>query len=97
MKSTITTIINGKVLGQESLSFNTKAEYDNYINSMIDYVTDKELDVEFNHDAFTTNIIEIEGEHISTFSSGRFKSIILDNCVAWEESGIITICSLEEK
>lgn len=95
MKTTTTTIINGKVLGQNSINFNTKVECDNYFNGLMAYINDNERDIKSNHEAFTTNSAVIDGEHISSFSSDKFKYIIMDNYIAWEESGVITICSLE--
>lgn len=46
-------IINGRVLGWDSLTFKTRSNYEDCINGMIDYVADKELEVEFNHQAFS--------------------------------------------
>lgn len=95
MKIEILNIINGNILGQDSFCINTRSEYNDYINGLMRFIADKEYEVKSNHEAFTTNRKEINGERISTFSSDRFSSIIMDNCIAWEESGITTICSLE--
>lgn len=95
MKIKTLNIINGKILGQDSLTFNTRSEYECYINALINYVADKELAVEFNHEAFSTNETEIN-ETASLFCSDRFKSIILDNCIAWKEGDVITINILED-
>lgn len=97
MKTTTTTIINGRVLGQESLSFNTKSEYENYIIALLAFINDKECEIKSNHEAFLTNSMTIDGEHISSFSSDRFNAIIMNNHIAWEEAGLITICSLERE
>ena len=97
MKTTTTTIIKGKVLGQNSISIKTRSEYDNYTNGLMAYINDKKRKIESNHEAFTTDSTEIDGERISSFSSDRFSFIIMSNCIAWEESGIITICSLERE
>jgi hypothetical protein len=83
MKIETINIINGKILGGDSLSFNTRSEYECYISALINYVADKELAVEFNHEAFSTNETEIKAAP-SLFCSDRFKSIILDNCIAWK-------------
>lgn len=72
MKIKTINIINGKILGGDSISFNTKSEYEDYINAMIDYVADRSL-----------------------FSSSKFKSLVMDNCIAWKEAGVITINILE--
>ena len=95
MKIETINIINGKILGGDSLSFNTRSEYEDYINALINYVADKELAVEFNHEAFSTNETEIKAA-TSLFCSDRFKSIILDNCIAWKEGDVITINILED-
>ena len=96
MKIETINIINGKILGGDSLTFNTWSEYEGYINALINYVADKELAVEFNHEAFSTNETEINKEEASLFCSGTFKSIILDNCIAWKEGEVITINILED-
>ena len=96
MKIETINIINGKILGGDSLIFNTRSEYEGYINALINYVADKELAVEFNHEAFSTNETEINKEEASLFCSDTFKSIILDNCIAWKEGGVITINILED-
>ena len=90
------TIINGKILGQDSLTFNNRYEYESYLNALINYVADKELEIEFNHEAFSTNETEIREVTDSLFCSNRFKSIILDNCIAWKEGDVITINILED-
>ena len=95
MKIETIQIANGRVLGRDSLTFNTRSDYEDRINGMIDYVADKELEVEFNHQAFSTNETEIN-KPCSMFCSTTFKSIIMDNCIAWKEAGIITINILEE-
>lgn len=97
MKTTTTTIINGTVLGQNSINFNSKVECDNYFNGLMAYINDKELEIKSNNEAFTTSSTEIDGEHVSSFSCDKFKYIIMDNYIAWEESGVITICSLENE
>ena len=96
MKINTINIINGKILGQDSLTFNNRLEYESYINALINYVTDKELGIEFNHKTFTTNETEINETVASLFCSDKFKSIILDNCIAWKEGGVITINILED-
>ena len=96
MKIETINIINGKILEGDTISFNTKSEYEDYINAMIDYVVDRELDIEFNHEAFSTNETEINAEKISLFSSSKFKSLVMDNCIAWKEAGVITINILED-
>lgn len=96
MRINTTTIINGRVLGRDSLSFKTRSAYEDRINGMIDYVADRELAVEFNHEAFSTNETEINGTIVSLFCSEKFKSVILDNCIAWKERGVITINILED-
>ena len=96
MKIKTINIINGKILGGDSISFNTKSEYEDYINAMIDYLADQELDIEFNHEAFSTNETDVKENKISLFSSSRFKSIVTDNCIAWKEAGVITINILED-
>lgn len=83
-------IANGRVLGWDSLTFKTRSDYEDCINGMIDYVADKELEVEFNLKAFSTNETDCK-DSISMFCSAGFKSIILDNCIAWKEGEIITI------
>ena len=94
MKIETINIINGRVLGWDSLTFNTMSDYEDCINGMIDYVADKELEVEFNHQAFSTNETDCK-DSISMFCSATFKSIIMDNCIAWKEGEIITINLLE--
>lgn len=95
MKINTTTIINGRVLGQDSVTIKSRSDYDNYINGLMGYITDKELAIKSSHGAFSTTESDINEKHISTFSSDRFNSIIMDKCIAWEESGVITICSLD--
>ena len=73
MKIKTINIINGKILGEDSISFNTKAEYEDYINAMIDFVADRSL-----------------------FTTSKFKSLVMDNCIAWKEAGVITLNILEE-
>lgn len=90
------TIINGRVLGQDSLTFKTRSAYEDHINGMIEYVADKELAVEFNHEAFSTNETETRWAIASMFYSDKFKSVLLDNCIAWKEGGVITINLLED-
>ena len=94
MKIETINIINGRVLGWDSLTFNTMSDYEDCINGMIDYVADKELEVEFNHQALSTNETDCK-DSISMFCSATFKSIIMDNCIAWKEGEIITINLLE--
>ena len=96
MKIKTINIINGKLLGGDSLTFNTRSEYEGYINALINYVADKELAVEFSHEAFSTNETEINKEEVSLFCSDTFKSIILDNCITWKEGEVITINILED-
>ena len=96
MKIKTINIINGMILEEDSISFNTKSEYEDYINALIEYVTDRELDIEFNHEAFSTNETEINEDKVSLFSSGKFKSIVTDNCIAWKEAGVVTINILED-
>ena len=93
MRINTVTIINGRALGLDSLTFKTRSAYEDHTNGMIDYVADKELAVEFNHEAFSTN--ETERAVASMFCSDKFKSVILSNCIAWKESGVITINILE--
>ncbi len=88
-------IINGKILGEDSLTFNNRFEYEGYINALINYVADRELEIEFNHEAFSTNETEINEAVASLFCSEKFKSIILDNCIAWKEGDVITLNTLE--
>ena len=90
MKIETINIINERVLGWDSLTFKTRSNYEDCINGMIDYVADKELEVEFNHQAFSTNETDCT-DSISMFCSATFKSIIMDNCIAWKEGEIITI------
>jgi len=94
MKIETINIINGRVLGWDSLTFETRSDYEDCINGMIDYVADKELKVEFDHQAFSTNETDCT-DSISMFFSATFKSIIMDNCIAWKEGEIITINLLE--
>ena len=94
MKIETINIINGRVLGWDSLTFETRSDYEDCINGMIDYVADKELKVEFDHQAFSTNETDCT-DSISMFCSVTFKSIIMDNCIAWKEGEIITINLLE--
>lgn len=94
MKVETINIINGRVLGWDSLTFKTRSDYEDCINGMIDYVADKELEVEFKHQAFSTNETEIN-KPCSMFCSATFKSIIMDNCIAWKKGEIITINLLE--
>ena len=88
------TIINGSLFGKDSITFNTMSDYEDCINGMIDYVADKELEVEFNHQAFSTNETDCT-DSISMFCSATFKSIIMYNCIAWKEGEIIIINLLE--
>ena len=73
-----------------------KVSYEDHINGMIEYVADKELAVEFNHEAFSTNETETQWAIASMFYSDKFKSVLLDNCIAWKEGGVITINLLED-
>ena len=97
MKTTITTIINGEVLGKESRSFGTKTEYDNFINGLIDYITDKEVEVKLNHERFTEKTIDFLGDPVSFFSSHSFMSIMMGPTITWRENGVITICTVENE
>ena len=93
MKTETFHIINGEIQGPDTLIIESKADYDSQVNGLVDYVADKELAVEFNHKAFS----EIYGEHYALFYSDAFKSLTMDNCIAWEEDGIITICFLDKE
>ena len=63
------TIINGSLFGKDSITFNTQADYENHINSMIDYVESRKQ----------------EG----------VKSLITENCIAWKDAEVITICTIK--
>lgn len=71
MKTTTITVINGTVINVEVCTFSTRAEYENHINAMLAFVSDKENE------------------------SNNFKSIYMDNCVAWKEAGVTTIIQME--
>ena len=96
MKIKTINIINGKILGDDSITFNNRFEYEGYINALINYVADKELAVEFNHESFSPNETEINDAAVSLFCSDKFKSIIFDGCIAWKEGDVITINILED-
>ena len=63
------TIIKGRLLGKDSVTFTTQADYENHINSMIDYVESRKQ----------------EG----------VKSLITENCIAWKDAEVITICAIK--
>ena len=63
------TIIKGRLLGKDSVTFNTQADYENHINAMIDYVESRKQD--------------------------GFKSLITENCIAWKDAEVITICAIK--